>query len=622
MKPAEPATAQTLGPSTWNTHPLWSRLDSARSAHWATRWQVKPGADLTLDGEILHARLGWLLAGTAVLEDIDPEGGTLPLQPGDLFGMGVTPSPAGTSWRFRATAPDTRVAFLAGADLQALVQEFPALAAHFWLPQSREPAPGLRPLVDSLMGMPVQALLARGAVALTPQASVGDAARCMREAGVSSLLITEQAQGQGALLGLVTDRDLRNRVVAEGLAYDTPVMQIATRKLHTLPAQAPVFDALMLMARHAIQHVPVTEGQRVLGVLSAGRLNEQHTSSPLALSARVHRQDNVQGLAGVAAQVGTLQRQLAAADVSAYNSGRMISAITDAITVRLIELAEAQLGPPPVPYVWVAAGSQGRAEQTARTDQDNCMLIDDAYSEAQHAAYFNALAHFVCDGLNACGYVYCPGEMMAKTDTWRQPRRRWREYFDEWLHHPQPKALMLTCVFFDLRAVHGPAELLDGLRREMLDHSRGNSIFLAHMASNALGHTPALGLFGRLTGSREHPGAVDLKHHGVVPIVDLVRVYALSGGLAAVNTQDRLRAVGDGGEVSAEGARDLSEAMEFIAALRLRHQARQMAAGNVADNLLPLGALSSFERSQLKQAFGVVHTLQSVMAQRYTAGRF
>lgn len=302
----------------------------------------------------------------------------------------------------------------------------------------------------------------------------------------------------------------------------------------------------------------------------------------------------------------------------------MLSAITDAITVRLIELAQARLGPPPVPFAWVAAGSQARAEQTARTDQDNCMVLDDAYDEALHGAYFGELARFVCDGLNACGYVHCPGEMMAMTDTWRQPQRRWLQYFHDWVQRPQPKALMLTCVFFDLRTVYGTGDLLDSLRREVLAHTRGNSIFLAYMTSNALGHTPPLGLFGRMSTSRsgEHRGTIDLKTNGVVPIVDLARVYALAAGVAAVNTHDRLLAMADGGEISAEGSRDLRDALEFLAALRIRHQARQMAAGVKPDNHLRPDSLSSFERAQLKQAFAVVQTLQSVMAQRYTAGRF
>ena len=209
--------------------------------------------------------------------------------------------------------------------------------------------------------------------------------------------------------------------------------------------------------------------------------------------------------------------------------------------------------------------------------------------------------------------------MMARTDEWRQPQRRWAEYFRRWTEEPEPKALMLTCVFFDLRLIHGRAELLDELRRDVLARTRDNSIFLAYMVGNALTHRPPLTLFGGISTVRagEVRDAVDLKHSGIVPIVDLARIYALAGGHDAVNTNDRLLVAAQGGEVSEHSARDLRDALEFMSALRIRHQAAQVARGEAADNFLSLSELSNFERGQLKDAFGVVQTLQSVLAQRY-----
>lgn len=247
------------------------------------------------------------------------------------------------------------------------------------------------------------------------------------------------------------------------------------------------------------------------------------------------------------------------------------------------------------------------------------MLLDDAYDEAQHGAYFKALATFVCDGLDACGYVYCPGEMMAMTDQWRQPRHKWAEYFARWTGQPDPKSLMLTCVFFDLRAIHGNTALLDGLRQDVLHRTRGNSIFLALMVGNAMQHQPPLGMFKGLSTIRsgEHKGTVDLKHTGVVPIVDLARVYALAGGDSAVNTHDRLVSAAAGGAISEQSARDLRDALEFLAFLRIQHQARQIAAGQSPDNHLDPEDISNFERTQLKDAFNVVASLQNVLGQRY-----
>ena len=471
-----------------------------------------------------------------------------------------------------------------------------------------------------LIAIPLRKLSRREPVMVKPAASIREAAALMREQRVSSVLIVEQEQ----LVGIVTDRDLRNRAIAAGVSTDRPIAEIATAAPHTIDLNATAFDALLLMTRQNVHHVPVMNGTRVAGMVTASDLTEQHTTSAVFLAGEIYKQGNIEGLQRASARIRELQRGLAAADATAHATGQVITAITDALTIRLIQLAMAQLGPAPIDFAWVAAGSQARSEQTAKSDQDNCLILDDAYDEAQHGEYFKELSRFVCSGLDACGYVFCPGEMMAMTDTWRQPRRRWRQYFRGWVNEPEPKALMLTCVFFDLRLVYGRAALLDDVRSDVLQRTQGNGIFLAYMVSNALGHQPPLGLFGNITTARsgEHRGTIDLKHSGIVPVVDLARVYALAGGHPAVNTHDRLAVAAQSKEVSEQSARDLSDALEFLAVTRIRHQARQIEANQPTDNFLVLEELSNFERTQLKDAFAVVQTLQSVLAQRYQSGRF
>ncbi|MEO7853090.1 MAG: putative nucleotidyltransferase substrate binding domain-containing protein [Rubrivivax sp.] len=471
----------------------------------------------------------------------------------------------------------------------------------------------------ALMTTPLRSLLRHAPVMLPPTASIVSAAQLMREQRVSSVLVVD---GQ-RLVGIVTDRDLRSRVVAEALPPHGPLADIATPAPLCLPAQATGFDALLLMTRHNIHHLPVLEttpeGTRVAGMVSFSDLQVQQDNSAVFLAGEIFRQNDVQGLVLTSTRIRNLQRHLAAADATAYASGHVISAITDALTTRLLELATARFGPPPLAYAWVAAGSQARGEQTARSDQDNCLVLDDAFDSDQHDSYFEPLARFVCDGLDACGYVHCPGDIMAMTDAWRQPLRRWTQYFENWIDRPEPKALLWSCVFFDQRAVYGDSTLLERLRTEVLQRARGNALFLAHMAGNALSHEPPLGLFGGIKTARggEHQGTVDLKRFGIAPIVELVRVYALAAGDAAVNTYDRLEGAAAGGEVSAGSARDLRGALEFLAALRIRHQARQLEAGQGADNFLVLDDLSQFERGQLKDAFAVVRMLQQVLRQRY-----
>ncbi len=361
---------------------------------------------------------------------------------------------------------------------------------------------------------------------------------------------------------------------------------------------------------------------RLMGMVTASDLMRQQSTSPLYLARNIHRQSTLEGLVGIGQKVRALQNDLSAANTSAYNTGHIITAITDALTCRLIALAEAELGPPPVPYVWVAAGSQGRCEQTAKSDQDNCMVLDDAYEPSLHGDYFKTLARRVCDGLAACGYIHCPGEMMAMTDTWRQPLHVWRRYFQRWTENPESKALMLITVFFDLRAVHGASELLQGLRQDVLAHTPQKSLFLAHAVNNAQKQRPPLNLFGQITSSHSgaHAGTVDLKNHAITPIVDLARICALEAGLLEVNTSDRIEKASKLGELSETSSRDLRDAFEFVSRLRIVHQTLCMRRGMEPDNHLHLQELSNFERDHLRDAFSVIQSQQDVWAQRYPSG--
>jgi len=229
------------------------------------------------------------------------------------------------------------------------------------------------------------------------------------------------------------------------------------------------------------------------------------------------------------------------------------------------------------------------------------------------------MTRFVCTGLDVAGYIFCPGEMMAMTSKWRQPVRQWKKYFQNWIDEPEPKALMLSCVFFDMRFIAGTESLFDQLQDMVLQKTNNNRIFASFMIGNALSHTPPLGFFWNFVLIRggEHNDHLDLKHSGVIPVVDIARVYALGHGIKAVNTWDRLVAAGEEKALSSTGVRDLLDAFEFIAITRLKHQARKIRMGKTPDNFMAPDDLSDFERAHLKDAFSVVKTIQSAMASAY-----
>ncbi|MDW3181250.1 DUF294 nucleotidyltransferase-like domain-containing protein [Roseobacter sp.] len=461
-----------------------------------------------------------------------------------------------------------------------------------------------------LTTLPVGQLMTRDPMTCAPKTPIRDAAARMHAKRISSICVSD-AQG---FRGIVTLRDMTGRVVAEGHDAGAPVSTIMTEHPLTLGPTALVTDVLHLMVERGIGHVPIVEGADLVGIVTQTDLTRAQAMSSADLVGRVAKAADAGEMARVTAQIPDLLVQLVEAGNRHEVVTRLITDIADTATRRLLALAEAELGPPPVPYLWLACGSQGRQEQTGVSDQDNCLILSNEVTEAQ-MPYFAELAKYVSDGLDTCGYFYCPGDMMATNPRWCQPLRVWREYFRGWIVTPNPEAQMLASVMFDLRPIGGEQSLFSDLQETTLAEASKNSIFTAHMISNSLKHQPPLGLLRGLATIRsgEHRNQLDLKHNGVVPVVDLGRVYTLQGQLSPVNTRARLEAAQKAGVLSSSGGADLLSAYDLIAMMRLEHQAAQVKAGTKPNNYLDPATLSDFERSHLRDAFVVVKTMQSAV---------
>lgn len=472
----------------------------------------------------------------------------------------------------------------------------------------------------NLMTVEIGALIARAPVTAPPSTSIQEAAQIMTRERVSALLITDER----LLVGIITDRDLRSRCIANGIDCSRPVSDIMTRHLHKVTPDTPAFEALITMTRHHIHHLPVVGSGGVQGIVSTTDLIRYQSANAIYAVDSVRKCQTVADLVQASTALPELQVQLVAAGASAYQLGQALSAVTDAITRRLLELGEAEFGAAPVAYVWVAGGSQGRREQTVHSDQDNALILSDDYRPDRHGGYFTQLAQYVTDGLDACGFYNCPGGIMASNPQWRQPWQVWRQYFADWIMRTDRKAAMLASNFFDMRPIHGDERLHARLYAEVLHQAKDNKIFLAYLATNALTTRPPLGFFRNfvLIGEGDHANSFDLKLRGILPVINLARVYALSAGLPELNTVERLKAAADTHALSAEGAANLEDAFEFIGTLRARHQARQIKQGMPPDNYVTPEELTPLERNHLKDAFAAIRALQTALAQRYQTGRF
>lgn len=470
---------------------------------------------------------------------------------------------------------------------------------------------------DAYLTQKVKENMSTGVVSASPHTSIREAAQLMKKKHVSSLLIKDGNK----LVGIITDRDLRTRVLAEGLSDQEQVEQVMTRSPMCVDVSSRLHDAQLKMMSEGVHHLPVMQDDDPVGIITPSDIMRANNIEPLSLVRAINRALNIEELALASEGIPALVVRLIERDVRAVEVGKIITTLADSTTRRLLVLSEQQFGKPPCEYAWLAFGSQARQEQVLGSDQDNGLLLPDGMSTGD-AAYFEDFASFVNDGLDACGMPYCPGEIMAKNEKWRMTLEGWKARFAGWIEEPSPKAVMHSSIFFDMRHIAGKTELTKALRANVLERAKSNTIFLAMMCENALQHSPPLGFFKTfvLESDGDHNNTLELKKRGTIPIVDIARNYSLSAGLKPLNTIERLQAMEKAGVMSKEMAYSLIDAHEFIAGIRLEAQGKQFRAGVKVDNYMDPKDLSPLVRHQIKDAFHVVRDAQSAMKVRFGGG--
>jgi CBS domain-containing protein len=465
---------------------------------------------------------------------------------------------------------------------------------------------------QTLFMTPMGEIMGGDAIRVPAETTIAAAARRMTEQGVSSLLV----DGADGALGIVTDRDLRKRVLAEGRDTSRPVSEVMTLDPLTLDAASPVLEGILAMAGRGIHHLPLTRDGQVVGMVTTRDLMALQTQHPLYLAAQIQKADSLEALSAVCSRVPRLFELLVASGMRAEQVPKILTTISDAVTRRLIGLGEQMFGPPPAPYAWLAFGSQARGEQSIRTDQDNGLVYAD---EAPPGAddWYADLARYVCDGLAHCGYPHCPGLVMATTPEWRRPLSGWLQHFRDWASLPDPAAVLRVSIFFDLRGVHGEGGLVARLSEALGDCASGRDkgAFITALAKQAAGYEVPLGFFRRfvLAGKGEHRETLEIKASGLMPLTDLVRVRALEAGITAPGTQARLAALRETERMGASDVDRLSGAHRLLAGLRVSLHAEQVRRGEEPHNHLDPRAMSHAERAALRDAFLVIREAQRAL---------
>lgn len=513
---------------------------------------------------------------------------------------------------------DTLTLLMPGEVFHELLRTQPPFSAFFMQQQAGRIRSAVQAVhVDdagaAIMRTRVSDIAKRAPITAAPEASIRQAAQAMSDARVSAILVTDADR----LVGIMTDRDLR-RVVADGLDCNAPVSTLMTPDPSTVTGDALAFEVLMGMTQRRIHHLPVVDGGRPVGMVTAGDLMRLEQTNPVYLVGDISKQTDLDGLVNSAKRLPHVVETLAGQEIPAADVARVVTAVSDALARRLLNLAEAELGTPPVRYCWVVLGSQGRMEQGLGSDQDSALLLDDAY-RPEHDAYFAALAERVVAGLELCGYPRCPGDMMASNPAWRLRNSDWAVHFGRWINSPDPDALLNTQTFFDMRPLYGDNALHARLASAIGAAAPGSPRFLQQLATQAQAWKVPLGFFRdfALSDSGDHRNTLDLKAGGIAAVVQMARVLALSRGITTVNTSERLRAAAAAGALSAENAENLVDAYEFILQVRLGHQVRRLRAGAVPDNHVNPAELTSFEKRHLRDAFEIIRKMQGALGHVY-----
>lgn len=588
-------------------------LVPAREAYFAPDERVL-GPESGPVHELLLIRSGRVTGRRGVAE----ADGALHYEAGDLFPVGAALDARAVTATYRADG-DLFCLLLPAQQVRAVAADCAPLADFLnrrvaqLLELSRralQSGVAAHALAQQSLEAPLASLVREPPFCVAPDTPLGVALAAMHERRIGSVLV---ADADGTPLGILTRHDVLGRVTLPQRPLDTPIRAVMSAPLHALRAGDSAQDAALLMSRHGIRHVPVTEGPRLIGMVSERDLFALQRLSIQQTSGALQRAPDLASLRALAGDIRQLARNLLGQGVQARQLTELISRLNDRLTERLVELTACRLGLDLRRACWLAFGSEGRGEQTIATDQDNGLVLADDASPSERAAWL-ALGEAVNQGLADCGYPLCPGGIMAGRPACCLDQAEWIARFTDWMEHGAPEDLLAASIFFDLRPLAGEAALAAPLRTLVTREAARLPRFQRQLALNALARRPPLNWRGALEGHKaEGRECIDLKLQGSAIFVDAARLFALARGIAATGTRARLDGAAQALGIPAHEGQAWAEAFEILQTLRLRTQLADAA----APNRVALDSLNDIDRRMLKEALRVARQLQQRLALDY-----
>lgn len=456
------------------------------------------------------------------------------------------------------------------------------------------------------------------AVVCAQTATIFEAAQTVSQGKSGAVFVVDD---EGRAIGAVTDRDFAKKVVAGGMDASQPVSSIMSSPVVSVESGDRLFQALLTMLGRNIHHTLVTEEGKPKSVLTSHDLMLLQGKSPLSLARHIEQQQSIEELAVAQKRIGDLLPLLMREGARASHITRVVAELNDRVMKKILELGEEKLGPPPVPYCWVVLGSEGRREQTFKTDQDNALIYADPTDNdrARASEYFEKLAVFAQEALEECGYPACTGGWMASNPRWRMPLAAWQAMFQEWISEAAYHSVEDALILLDMRPTAGDFSLYETLAAGIAEKMRTASFFKSILACISVGRKPPLGFFRSFVLDRggEHKEELSIKDTGTGPIVEAARLFAVDAGISHTNTVDRLSALRAAEYMDEKVLIELQEAFEFLTLLRLENQLQQAREGKPLSNYVSPRKLTHLQKGLLREAFQTVARMQGVIDDRF-----
>ncbi len=448
-----------------------------------------------------------------------------------------------------------------------------------------------------LMNQPIKSFV-KSALTCEIDTSIKEVATLMTLKN-QKVIFVKQAQ---TIIGVVNDTDLKKRVLAKEISLESKVVNIMSAPVAQISENALLYEAVLLFRQEGISHLLVKNTQNnVVGVIGNQEALEVQRNSLSYIIQEIENSQHIDELKQIYNHVPVLINAIIVNSDNAQNTTRIITSVADAISIRVIDLAIEEHGTPPCDFAFMALGSEGRMEQTLKTDQDNAIVLSNSATE-QDQVYFHHLAKSINKHLHTIGYNYCIGEIMASNKKWCQSISTWKDYFSKWINSPDPQSVLDSSTFFDFRCIYGEGKLINELREHINDIVKDNGLFFYHMANSIIKY--------KVTADAE---AFNLKKV-LLPLIGYVRIYGLVHQLQASNTIERIELLFEQKEFSLEHKNELKQIYNYLMQLRLKLQSQAVLNNEAPENTVNFKVLSHIEQNTLKKSHKEIMELQAQLS--------